>query len=47
LNSAAIQATTSIDTTVQSGNTYYYAITALDAAGDESGYSNQATAVIP
>jgi hypothetical protein len=47
LNSAEIQATTNTDTTVQAGNTYYYVVTALDASGEESGYSNQATAVIP
>ena len=35
------------DTAVVSGNTYLYAVTAIDAAGDESPFSNQATAVIP
>jgi hypothetical protein len=35
-----------VDTTVQSGATYYYVATAVDANG-ESGYSNQAAAVIP
>ena len=35
------------DTTVVSGNTYLYAVTAVDAAGDESPFSNEATAVIP
>jgi fibronectin type 3 domain-containing protein len=35
-----------VDSTVQSGATYYYVATAVDANG-ESGYSNQASAVIP
>ena len=37
------------DTTVQSGQniTYYYAVTAVDSSGDESTYSNQATATVP
>lgn len=35
------------DATVQSGMTYYYVVTAVDASGDESVNSNQATAVIP
>jgi hypothetical protein len=35
------------DTTVSLGTTYYYVVTAVDAAGDESVYSNRATAVIP
>jgi len=36
-----------VDSTVQNGTTYYYVTTAVDASGDESVYSNQATAVIP
>jgi Abnormal spindle-like microcephaly-assoc'd, ASPM-SPD-2-Hydin len=35
------------DATVTSGTTYYYAVTAVDAAGQESSYSNQATAMVP
>ncbi len=35
------------DTSVVSGNTYLYAVTAIDAAGDESPFSNEATAIIP
>ena len=35
------------DATVVSGTTYHYAVTAVDAVGDESSFSNQATAVIP
>jgi len=35
------------DSTVQSGQTYYYVTTAVDAAGLESSYSSQVHAVIP
>lgn len=35
------------DATVVSGATYHYAVTAVGAGGDESSFSNQATAVIP
>jgi fibronectin type 3 domain-containing protein len=35
------------DMTVQPGVTYYYVATAVDASGNESTDSNQATAVIP
>lgn len=40
-------ATSYTDSTVQSGQTYYYVTTAVDSAGVESGYSNQVTAPIP
>lgn len=35
------------DTSVVSGETYHYSVTAVDAAGDESSFSNEVTAVIP
>jgi HYDIN/CFA65/VesB-like, Ig-like domain len=35
------------DTSVVSGSTYHYAVTAVDAAGAESTLSNEVTAVIP
>ena len=35
------------DTTALPGQTYYYAVTAVDSGGNESGYSAQSTAVIP
>lgn len=47
LNAALITDTTYTDSTVQSGNTYYYVVTALDSANNESVYSNQVTAKVP
>jgi hypothetical protein len=35
------------DTSVQSGTTYYYVTTAVDSSGNESGYSNEAQAIVP
>jgi hypothetical protein len=35
------------DSTVLSGQTYYYVVTEVSSTGMESGYSNQVTAVIP
>lgn len=39
--------TTYMDTTVVSGNTYYYVVTAIDSKGSASTNSNQSQAVIP
>ncbi len=39
--------TTFVDGSVQSGQTYYYVVTAVDTGGAESVYSNQVQAVIP
>jgi HYDIN/CFA65/VesB-like, Ig-like domain len=44
---SVIASLTYTDATVTSGATYHYAVTAVDAGGDESSFSNQATAVIP
>jgi fibronectin type 3 domain-containing protein len=46
LTSSPLSTPDYVDTTVQAGATYYYVATALDANG-ESGYSNQASAVVP
>lgn len=35
------------DSSVSASSTYYYVVTAVDLAGNESAYSNQVTAVIP
>ena len=45
--SGVIPDLTYTDTTVVSGNTYHYAVTAVDVVGDESSFSNQVAAVIP
>lgn len=47
LNSSLDPAPSYVDSTVQSGMTYYYAATEVDAQGQESSYSNIAEATIP
>jgi hypothetical protein len=47
LTGTAVNELSYSDSTVSSGSTYYYVVTSVDAAGTESGYSNQAKAVIP
>jgi hypothetical protein len=47
LNTALIGTTSYLDSTVQSGNTYYYVATAVDTTGRESSHSNQASAIMP
>jgi hypothetical protein len=47
LNSSINTITSYTDTAVQSGQTYDYVTTAVDASNVESAYSNQATASIP
>jgi hypothetical protein len=47
VNSSLVSALAYTDTTVQSGTTYYYVTTAVDASGNESVYSNQVSAPIP
>lgn len=47
LNTTLNAGLTYTDSSVQSGQTYYYVVTAVDSSGNESVYSNQATAVIP
>ena len=47
INSALEPATAYTDLAVTAGQTYYYVTTAVDGSGNESGYSNQTTAVIP
>ncbi|HEY7390710.1 MAG TPA: hypothetical protein VH640_19495 [Bryobacteraceae bacterium] len=39
--------TTYTDSNVQAGQTYYYVVTAVDAIGAESTYSNEAAATLP
>jgi hypothetical protein len=47
LNSSLIALTTFTDGTVQSGQTYFYVVTAVDASNVESVYSNEISATIP
>ena len=47
LNSSPVQGVTYTDTTVQSGQTYFYVTAAVDSSGNQSAYSNQVQAVIP
>jgi fibronectin type 3 domain-containing protein len=48
LNAGSVAPTTTYtDSTVKSGMTYYYVVTAVDGSGTESSYSNQASAAIP
>jgi fibronectin type 3 domain-containing protein len=47
INTTLDGTTTYTDSTVSSGQTYYYVATAVDDNSEESGYSNEAQAVIP
>lgn len=47
LNSSLVSGLNYTDSNVQSAITYYYVTTAVDGSGNESTYSNQATAAIP
>lgn len=47
LNSSPETGTTLTDSTVQSGVTYFYVVTAEDSNHVQSGYSNEVTATIP
>jgi hypothetical protein len=47
LNSSATASTSFTDSTVQSGQTYFYVVTSVDSSGVESDYSNQVSGTIP
>ena len=47
LNSSLVANVNYTDSGVQNATTYYYVTTAVDSSGDESAYSNEASAVIP
>jgi fibronectin type 3 domain-containing protein len=47
INTSLVGAVSYTDSTVQNSTTYYYVTTAVDGSGNESAYSNQATAAIP
>jgi len=47
LNSSPVATTTYVDRTVQPGETYFYAVSAVDSNNVESALSNEITATIP
>ena len=47
LNSSLDASTTFTDSSVLSGQTYYFVVTAVDSNNVESAYSNEVTATIP
>jgi len=47
INSSLLSTNSYTDSDVADGTTYYYVATEVNNKGDESGYSDQATAVIP
>jgi P pilus assembly chaperone PapD len=47
VNSSLVNSTTYLDSTVQSGQTYFYSATSVDSGGNESIFSTEATAIIP
>jgi hypothetical protein len=47
LNSSVLSTTGYIDSSIQSGTTYYYVSTSINEQNEESVYSNQASATIP
>jgi hypothetical protein len=47
INSGEIQSTGYTDPSVESGQTYYYVVTALNSANQESGYSSEVSVAIP
>jgi len=47
VNVALEAATSYVDNTVQAGNTYFYAVTSVDATGMESAFSSPVAVVIP
>jgi hypothetical protein len=47
ISSSLIPVTTYVDSSVSSGGKYYYVATSVDGSGNESAYSNEASATIP
>jgi Abnormal spindle-like microcephaly-assoc'd, ASPM-SPD-2-Hydin len=47
LTSTPLSSPNYTDTTVQSGRTYYYVVTAVNSSNEESTYSREVTAIVP
>jgi len=47
LNGSMVGGVSYADSSVQSGQTYHYVATSVDASGTESVYSNEVTAIVP
>jgi fibronectin type 3 domain-containing protein len=47
MNGSPVGGVSYADSNVQSGLTYYYVATAVDASGSESVYSNEVSAIVP
>jgi hypothetical protein len=47
INSSLIPITSYVDSSVASGSKYFYVATSVDASGNESAYSNEASATVP
>jgi fibronectin type 3 domain-containing protein len=47
LNTSLVSTVSYTDSTVTNATTYFYVTTAVDGSGNESSFSNQATAAIP
>ncbi len=47
MNGSTVGGVNYADSSVQSGHTYYYVATAVDASGSESVYSNEVAAIVP
>jgi fibronectin type 3 domain-containing protein len=47
LNGSVVGGVSYADSSVQSGQTYYYVATSVDASGTESVYSNEVAAIVP
>jgi hypothetical protein len=46
-NISPMTGTTYTESDVQSGSTYYYVVTAVNASNQESGYSSEVSAIVP
>jgi len=47
MNGSPLGGVSYADSNVQSGQTYYYVATSVDASGTESVYSNEVSAIVP